>query len=125
VKIALDTEANAALDRSEFRPSDRPEFGEAHAEVTEPLGDVGVLRLDLGEEPGSGSTRIEELHHGMKVDLVGRSLHGRLTAAVVEELRELRLREELHERPPSARGSRITISAPLRGVARRGEAVRF
>jgi hypothetical protein len=45
-----------------------------------------IFGINLSEQPGRGTGWVEQLDDGMKIDLAGRPLNGRLTAAVFEEL---------------------------------------
>ena len=86
VAVALDAEAKGTADAFQLGEADATDLRVAHAQVAEAEGDVFVLRIDLGQDPGPCPGRIEELHDGSEIDLLRHPAQGYLDAAVGDEL---------------------------------------
>lgn len=51
-EVTFDRQAEPASEGGEFRNGNRAEFGFSETEIAEPEGDVGLFRVEFGEEPG-------------------------------------------------------------------------
>src|SRR3546814_12428955 len=56
-------ETERALHAFELAEPDAAELGEAEPEIAEPEQDVRLVGVHLGDQPGGGTTGIEELDH--------------------------------------------------------------
>src|SRR4051794_22803880 len=63
-QVAFDRETERTTDGCDFREPDITEFGVADTEVTETEGEVGIVRIDLSQEPGGTGVGREELDDG-------------------------------------------------------------
>src|SRR5690606_11273933 len=104
VAVALDAQAEAAAKALKLRDPDRAELGAAYPQVAEAPGNVRVIGVKLGQQPGGGAGGVEELCDGFEVDLAVSAPDGVLTAAVVEQLGTLRLGQEFHGMLPCWEG---------------------
>jgi len=69
----------------QFQQADRAEFRTAHAEVAQAKGDIRVVRVDLGQEPGAARIGREQLHHGHQVGLWLTALAALLVQAAIAD----------------------------------------
>jgi hypothetical protein len=84
--VALDGQAPRAGDFLDLRYAHVAEFGEAVPEVAEAERDIGIVVVDLREEPGRLRVGGEELHDRSVVDPAAAGFRYRLLKAVLEEL---------------------------------------
>src|SRR3546814_7541452 len=89
-------ETERALHAFELAEPDAAELGEAEPEIAEPEQDVRLVGVHLGDQPGGGTTGIEELDH-RPVILVR-------PAAILEQSALDLLGDEFHWELPSATG---------------------
>jgi len=61
MKVTLHVEAQRVADASEFGEADITEFGKAHPQITQAEEGIEVGRIHLGDKPGGGPARVEEL----------------------------------------------------------------
>ena len=96
VQVALDGEAELAADGLQFEEAHVAEFRLAQAEIAESEGQA-VVRIELGQEPGTLRVGREEFDDGFEVDCVVAFVHrGALCSAVGEELFGERFGDECH-----------------------------
>src|ERR1017187_4226751 len=67
MKVALDGQAQPAAHGLKLRDTHGTGFGTAHAEIAQAEGDVGVVGIDLAQEPGASGVGREELHDRQEV----------------------------------------------------------
>jgi hypothetical protein len=67
--VALDRQVQFAAHGLQFRQADGAEFRIAHTEVTQAEGDIRIVRVDLGQEPGAASIGREQLDDRPEVRL--------------------------------------------------------
>ena len=67
MEVTLHVEAQGVADRSEFGEADVTEFGKAHPQITQAEEGIEVRRIHLGDKPGGGTTRVEELDNRERV----------------------------------------------------------
>jgi ADP-ribose pyrophosphatase YjhB (NUDIX family) len=67
VKVAFDRKTEFPSERGDFRGADGTQLRAAHAEIAQAEGDILILRVDLGQQPGETRIGREELHHRVKI----------------------------------------------------------
>ncbi len=61
MEVTLHVETQGVADRSEFAEADITEFWKAHPQITQAEEGIQVGRIHLGDKPGGGAARVEEL----------------------------------------------------------------
>ena len=79
-----------------LRQADGAKFGAPAVEIGQAPGDIGIIGIDLGEEPCSGPIGIEEADNGLEVDLAAGAFDGGLGFAVGDQLGVLVWGQEFH-----------------------------
>lgn len=74
VKIALNGQAKRPACAFQFTDPHGAKLRAADAEITEPEGDVGIIRKDFRQKPGCRAIRREELYDRVEVDVVASGL---------------------------------------------------
>lgn len=64
MQVTLDAETKPASIARKLGQTDRPEFRKSHAEVTETPCNGFVIGINLSEQPGCATTRVEQLGSG-------------------------------------------------------------
>ncbi len=61
MEVTLHVEAQRVANASEFAEADITEFGKAYPQITQAEEGIEVGRIHLGDKPGGGTARVEEL----------------------------------------------------------------
>ena len=68
-KVLLDRQPQHAAQPGQLRKAHAAQLRKAHAEVAQGERDVGILEVDLAEQPGGARIGREQLDHGQRIEI--------------------------------------------------------
>ena len=67
--VAFDRQTELSAQRRQLRQTHAAALGFAHAEITEPEGDIGISGQDVSQKPGRRAVRREQLDDGLWLEV--------------------------------------------------------